>query len=63
MTKEKEELYQKTDALKEILVEVLTGKKFELDCGHHVTFGTNLGNDITIRNGKHMKITCSLCGY
>ena len=63
MTKEKKELYQETDALKEILAEALTGKKFKLDCGHHFTGCHNLGNDITIRNGKHLKITCSLCGY
>jgi len=63
MTKEKKELYQEIDALKKILAEALTGKKFKLDCGHHFTGGTNLGNDITIRNGKHLTITCSLCGY
>jgi hypothetical protein len=41
----------------------LKGKKFILDCGHKVTFGTFLGNDITIRNGKDLKIICSQCGY
>jgi len=40
----------------------LQGKKFMLDCGHRVTFGFYLGNDIIIRNGKVMKIICSDCG-
>ena len=63
MTKEKEKLYQEPDELRELLQKVLTGRKFTLDCGHHFTGGTNLGNDITIRNGKHLEIICSLCGY
>ena len=36
---------------------------FCLDCGHHVTFGENLGNHITILNGKEPIIICSQCGY
>ena len=63
MTKEKERLYQEPDDLRWLLEKVLTGKKFKLDCGHYFTGGTNLGNDITIRNGKHFKIICSECGY
>ena len=63
MTKEKERLYEEPDKLRRVLEEALRGEKYTLDCGHHFTGGTNLGNDITIRNGKHLKITCSLCGY
>jgi len=63
MTKKKERLYEEPDKLRRVLEEVLIGQKYGLDCGHHFTPGTNLGNDITIRNGKHLKITCSLCGY
>lgn len=63
MTKEQEQLYQEADKLRQILQEILTGQKFTLDCGYHFTGGNNLGNDITIRNGKHLKIICSLCGY
>ena len=62
MTKKQRQLYQETEKLREILQQ-LKGKKFKLDCGHHVTFGHYLGNDITIRNGANPEITCSLCGY
>jgi predicted nucleic-acid-binding Zn-ribbon protein len=41
----------------------LKGRKFKLDCGHHVTFGHFLGNAITIYNGKHPTIICTQCGY
>lgn len=63
MTKEQEAKYEKSERLKEILTEALVGKKFRLDCGHHVSFGYFLGNDITIRNGKKFEIICSQCGY
>ena len=63
MTKEKEGLYEDSEHLKEILIKTLTGKKYLLDCGHHVTFGHHLGNDITIYNGRKFKIICSQCGY
>jgi len=41
----------------------LKGKKYKLDCGHHLTFGEYLGSDITIRNGANPEIICSECGY
>jgi len=41
----------------------LKGKKFILDCGHRVTFGQFLGNNVTILNGSKLKIICSQCGY
>ena len=63
MTKETMKLYHGTDELRTILERALSGKKFCLDCGHHVTFGKFLGNDITIYNGKKLKIICSQCGY
>jgi len=63
MTKEKKSLYHDTDELRTILEQALNGKRYKLQCGHHVTFGYFLGNDITIRNGKQMKIICSQCGY
>lgn len=63
MTKEQKEAYHDPELLREILQRVLKGKKFTLDCGHHVTFGTNLGNNITIYNGRKFKIICSQCGY
>jgi hypothetical protein len=62
MTKNQKELYEQTEILRRI-IESLKGRKFRLDCGHHVTFGHNLGNDILIFNGKRTKIICSLCGY
>ena len=63
MTKEQRKAYQDSELLREILDTVLKGKKFMLDCGHHVTFHHNLGNDITIYNGKDLKIICTQCGY
>lgn len=62
MTKQQKEAYQDVKVLKKI-IQSLKGKKFQLDCGHYITFGHYLGNDITIRNGKTPEITCSLCGY
>ena len=62
MTKKERKLYRSPDELREVL-KSLKGMKFRLDCGHHVTFGFWLGNDITIRNGKEPVIVCSLCGY
>jgi hypothetical protein len=63
MTKDAKEKYHEPELLRDILKRVLSGRKFRLDCGHHVTFGHNLGNDVTIRNGKRFEIICSLCGY
>lgn len=63
MTREKKRLYQEPDALRLILINTLKGRRFRLDCGHHITFGHHLGNDITIYNGKKLKIICSQCGY
>jgi len=63
MTNEQKKAYQEPELLREILQRALKDKKFTLDCGHHVTFGSNLGNDITIYNGREFKIICSQCGY
>ncbi len=63
MTKEKEKHYHETNELRAILGQALKGKKFRLDCGHHITFHHSLGNNITIYNGKDLKIICSQCGY
>lgn len=62
MTKKEQDRYESTQALRDALKD-LVGRKFRLDCGHHVTFNHFLANDITIRNGKELKIICSLCGY
>jgi hypothetical protein len=63
MTKEEKSRYSEPEALRDILKRVLSGRKFMLDCGHHVSFGTNLGNDITVINGREFKVICSLCGH
>jgi len=62
MTNEQARLYEETDSLRQFL-DRLKGRKFKLDCGHHVTFGYLLGNDIIIYNGAKLKIICSLCSY
>ena len=63
MTNEQRARYEEPEQLRDILKRVLEGRKFMLDCGHHVTFGHNFGNDITIYNGREFKIICSQCGY
>ena len=62
MTQEEKSKYHETDELREILMQ-LKGRKYRLDCGHHVTFGHFLGNNVTIQNGTKPKIICSYCGY
>ena len=62
MTKQEKQQYRPTDELRKIL-ETLDKEKFRLDCGHHITFGETLGNDLTVRNGKVLHITCAQCGY
>lgn len=61
MTSQEKASYRKVQDLRE-LIEALKGLKFELDCGHHVTFGYYLGNDIIIRNGKTLRFVCMECG-
>jgi hypothetical protein len=63
MTNEQKRKYNEPELLRNILERVLKGKKFRLECGHYVSFGHNLGNDITIYNGREFKIICSQCGY
>ena len=62
MTNEEKKKYEDTEKLRQIL-RTLKGRKFKLDCGHHVTFGHNLGNDVMIYNDSDFKIICSLCSY
>lgn len=62
MTLTQRKQYSNVDLLKTCLCN-LKNKKYLLDCGHHVTFGYYLGNDILIINGKEFKIICSQCAY
>jgi hypothetical protein len=62
MTIKQKQQYEETDALRQLLAR-LKGRKFKLDCGHHVTLGHLMGSDITIYNGSKMKIICTLCSY
>ncbi len=62
MCVKKNEAYESTDELKKI-IKSLKGRKFILDCGHKVTFGYWLGNNITVSNGKNPKIICTQCSY
>lgn len=62
MTQDEKAKYQSADALREIFVKI-KGKKFRLDCGHHVTIGHNLANDLIIYNNKKPTIICTYCGY
>lgn len=64
MTKDQKLRYQGPEVLIDILRRELIGKSFRLQCGHHITFGhQNLGNDLTVRNGKKLKVICAQCGY
>ena len=62
MTLSQKKKYSNVEELKTFL-DQLRGKKFLLECGHHITFGFHLGNDVTIINGKELKIICSQCGH
>lgn len=63
MTQKQKKRYQQAEVLKEILHRELQGRKFVLQCGHHITFGEPLGNDLTVRNGKELTVICAVCGY
>lgn len=60
MTKQQAEEYEDVEELRR-LVKMLAGRKFRLDCGHHVTFGHYFGNNVVIQNGKHPRLLCSDC--
>lgn len=62
MRKEQKQAYEDTEVLRQVFKN-LVNRKFRLDCGHHVTFGHWLGNDVAVRNGKDPKITCLECCY
>ena len=62
MTNTQKQQYRPTEELRELL-EILEQEKFRLDCGHHVTFNETLGNNVTIYNGKELRIICAECGY
>jgi len=62
MTKEQEKVYEEVEVLRKIICD-LKGKKFRLDCPHHVTMGHHLGSNIAILNDKKPKIICTLCLY
>ena len=53
--------YRPVQELRDI-IKALAGQKFMLECGHKVTFGCNLGQDLVLLNGKEPKIICSECG-
>ena len=38
-------------------------QRLRLDCGHHVTLGYNIGNNVIILNGKVLRVICTECGY
>jgi hypothetical protein len=63
MTRAEKAKYSEPEALKDILRRTLYKKKFRLECGHFITFGEVLGNDLIIRNGKDFTVICSQCGY
>ena len=54
--------YEDVEVLRALLLD-LRGRKFILDCGHHITLGYFLGNNLIIYNGKKPKIICTQCGY
>lgn len=58
MAKNKE--YRPVEKLKEILFVKLEHEKFKLDCGHKVTLGEYLANNIVIQNDSR-RIECTDC--
>ena len=63
MTRKQKEQYRSPEELRALLWQTLAGKKYFLDCGHAITFGQYLGNDLTVRNGKNFTVICAQCGY
>ena len=63
MTRAEIAKYEEPEALKAILQRTLAGSKYRLECGHHITFNSVLGNDLIIRNGKTLKVVCTECEY
>ena len=63
MTRQQKQAYAEPDILKDLLKRTLYRRKFRLQCGHHITFNTYLGNDLTVRNGKDLTVICAQCGY
>ena len=63
MTRQQKQQYNEPEILRDILQRALSGRKFRLDCGHHITFNASLGNDLTVRNGKELTVICAQCGY
>ena len=62
MTLSQRRRYANVELLK-VYLNNLKIRKYRLDCGHHVTFGYFLGNNIMIINGKEFRIICSQCAY
>jgi hypothetical protein len=60
MTLSQKREYSNVEELRAVLNNLKT-RKFRLDCGHHVTFGFFLGNDVLIINGSVFRIICSQC--
>jgi hypothetical protein len=52
--------YRPVEELKEILFVKLKREKFKLDCGHKVTLGEYLANNIVIQNDSK-RIECTDC--
>ena len=50
-------LYEDSDTLKELL----SNRKFQLDCGHVVSFNHPFGNNVVIINGTEMEVVCTSC--
>jgi hypothetical protein len=61
MTKDEKKQYRPVNELIQQLSK-LAGQKFQLSCGHHITWGRFLANDIIIYNGEKLSIVCLNCG-
>jgi len=63
MTRAELAKYEEPEALKDILRRTIYGKKFRLECGHIISLGYYLGNDLVVRNGKELEVICLQCAY
>ena len=63
MTNKQKQAYSEPEALKDILRRTIYGKKFRLECGHIISMGYYLGNDLVVRNGKELEVICLQCAY
>lgn len=60
MTKAEKYQHKSMESVGELL-RMLNKEQFVLDCGHHVTFGQVICNDIKVHKNVELHVICSQC--